>query len=90
MAKIKNNKIKQEVNKGIFLDLVGNLKRAVDRNIEAKDLVKEFPSIKFRKSQIKDLQDSIEFCRSKIKFGNDIPDNYYSYLIQRIVKVVEK
>lgn len=54
MAKIKNNKIKIEVSKGIFMDLVGNLKRAVDENLSAKEVIANF-DIKFRKGQIKDL-----------------------------------
>lgn len=89
MAKIKNNKIKIEVSKGIFLDLVGSLKKAVDENLTAKEVISSF-NIEFRKNQIKDLQDSIDFCRAKKMYGFEIPENYYNYLIDRLVKVVEK
>lgn len=84
------NSIKINVSKGLFMDLVGSLHAAVDRNIKAKKVVKDFPTLKFKKSQIRDLQNSIEFCRLKIKFGNEIPNNYYSYLVSRLVNVVEK
>lgn len=84
------NNIKINVTKGIFMDLVGSLQSAVDKDIKAKKVVKYFPTLKFKKSQIRDLQDSIEFCRLKIKFGNEIPNNYYNYLIGRLVNVVEK
>lgn len=81
--------IKVNVSRGLFMDLVGSLHAAVDKDIKAKDLMKEFPSLKFRKSQTKDLQDSIEFCRNKIKHGIEIPNNYYNYLIERLVNVVK-
>ena len=83
------NSVKVNVSKGIFLDLVGSLKQAVDKNIKAKKVVKDFPTLKFRKSQIEDLQDSIEFCRNKKMHGTEIPDNYFSYLVSRLVNVTK-